>query len=81
MLTAAMTGHFEPMSEFHRVQNEETAKSSGHVSRRLVPESNEMISTGLFVWTHTRWPSPQDDLDSLTSSDEWFDFANRRKYP
>jgi hypothetical protein len=33
------------------------------------------------LWSHTRWPSPQDDLDSVTSSDEWFDFANRQKYP
>ncbi len=33
------------------------------------------------LWAHTRWPSPQDDLDSVTSSDEWFDFANRQKYP
>jgi hypothetical protein len=33
------------------------------------------------LWSHTRWPSPQDDLDTVTLGDEWYDFARRQKCP
>lgn len=33
------------------------------------------------LWAHSRWPSPQDDLDSLSIGDDWSDFARRQKYP
>jgi len=33
------------------------------------------------LWSHTRWPSPQDDLDMVTMNDEWYDYAARQKFP
>jgi hypothetical protein len=33
------------------------------------------------VWSYTRWPSPQDDLEAVADSGEWYDFAERQKYP
>jgi hypothetical protein len=33
------------------------------------------------VWSYTRWPSPRDDLEVVTGSDEWYNFAERQKYP
>lgn len=33
------------------------------------------------VWSHTQWPSPQDDLEVVTGRDKWHDFATRQKYP
>lgn len=35
------------------------------------------------LWTNTRWPRPQDDLDMITTHGwtEWEEFARRQKYP
>lgn len=33
------------------------------------------------VWSHTQWPSPQDDQTSIQLSDEWYDFAKRQVLP
>jgi hypothetical protein len=41
----------------------------------IAPLAHQMI------WTHTQWPSPQDDRDSITVGDDWYEFARRQTLP
>jgi len=33
------------------------------------------------LWSHTRWPSPEDGLDTLEGSGKWDDLVARRRFP